>query len=561
MLNKLFGALGWLGSILVFTAVAVWFVRPDLDTLRRVLAFAGLASLVLYGAGQWRQVARAFERRQTRYGTLAGTGIVLVLAIIVAINYVLARQNIRWDLTAARQYSLSDQTRRVLDSLTAPVRILVFDRAQEFPRYRDRLGEYAYLSSQVSVDYIDVDKQPLLARQYEVQSYGTIVFDHRGRVERVTSDAEQDLTNGLITVVEGVEQTVYFLEGHGEKEHTGTDRDGYSTVSSALGLDNFDVESLVLAQQRAVPEDATVVVVAGPQTDLLPGEVEALRVYLDRGGKLLVLIDPPNDSAAPEPEGLLGLLREWGIEPGTDVVVDASGMGQLLGADASVPIVANYPFHPITDQSNFNLLTAYPLARSLSATTGTPDGRVAQSFLETSAQSWAEADIDELATGQVELNEEAGDRPGPVTIGMAVSAPSPSVEPAMTGTDADGPEPDAEDDKPDADGGEPDAEDDEPDAEDDEPDATPPETRLVVIGDSDFATNGVVGIQGNRDMFLNTVNWLAQQESLISIRARDPEDRRLTLTADQQRRLFWLSLVLVPGFVLSTGVYTWWRRR
>ena len=547
MLNRLFGALGWLGSILVFTAVAVWFVRPDLDTLRRVLAFAGLASLVLYGAGQWRQVARAFERRQTRYGTLAGTSVVLVLAIIVALNYVLARQNTRWDLTAAQQYSLSDQTQRVLEGLESPVRILVFARTQEFPRYRDRLGEYAYLSSQVTVDYIDVDRQPLLARQYEVQSYGTIVFDYGGRVERVTSDAEQDLTNGLITVVEGVQQTVYFLEGHGEKEHTGADRDGYSTVSSALGLDNFDVESLVLAQQSAVPEDATVVVVAGPQTDLLPGEVEALRVYLDRGGKLLVLIDPPSDSAAPEPEGLLGLLREWGIEPGTDVVVDASGMGQLLGADASVPVVANYPFHPITE--GFNLLTAYPLARSVSAATGNPDGRVAQSFLETSAQSWAEADVDELATDRVEMDEEAGDRPGPVTIGMAVSAPAPapSVEPAMTSTDADG--------------GGPDTEDDEPDAEDVEPDATPPETRLVVIGDSDFATNGVVGIPGNRDMFLNTVNWLAQQENLISIRARDPEDRRLTLTADGQRRLFWLSLVLVPGFVLSTGVYTWWRRR
>jgi ABC-type uncharacterized transport system involved in gliding motility auxiliary subunit len=538
MLTKLFGSLGWLGSILVFTAVAVWFVRPDLEQLRRVLAFAGLASLLLYLAGQWRQVARSFDRRQTRYGTLAGTGIVLVLAIMVALNYVLARQNTRWDLTAARQYSLSDQTRRLLDSLTAPVRILVFDREREFPRYRDRLDEYAYLSSQVTVDYIDVDRQPMLARQYEVQSYGTIVFDYGGRVERVTSDAEQDLTNGLITVVEGVQQTVYFVEGHGEKEHTGADRDGYSAVSGALGLDNFDVESLVLAQQSAVPEDATAVIVAGPQTDLLPGEVEALGVYLDRGGKLLVLIDPPSDGAAPAPEGLLGLLREWGIETGTDVVVDASGMGQLLGADASVPVVANYPFHPITDQ--FNLLTAYPLARSVNAATGNPDGRVAQSFLETSAQSWTEADIDELANGQVELNEEAGDRPGPVTIGMAVSAPAPSVEPAVTGSDADGGE---------------------PDAADDEPDATPPETRLVVVGDSDFATNGVVGIQGNRDMFLNIVNWLAQQENLISIRARDPEDRRLTLTADQQRRLFWLSLVLVPGFVLSTGVYTWWRRR
>ena len=183
----------------------------------------------------------------------------------------------------------------------------------------------------------------------------------------------------------------------------------------------------------------------------------------------------------------------------------------------------------------------------MSAATGNPGGRIAQSFLETSAQSWAEADIDELATGQVELNEEAGDRPGPVTIGMAVSAPAPPAEPAIT--------------NPDAEGDETDAEDDETTTEDDETDATPPETRLVVIGDSDFATNGVVGIQGNRDMFLNTVNWLAQQEILISIRAREPEDRRLTLTADQQRRLFWLSLVLIPGFVLSAGVYTWWRRR
>ena len=180
MLTRLFGSLGWLGSILVFTAVAVWFVRPDLEQLRRVLAFAGLASLLLYLAGQWRQVARSFGRRQTRYGTLAGTSIVLVLAIIVALNYVLARQKVRLDLTAARQYSLSDQTKRVLESLTAPVRIMVFDREREFPRYRDRLDEYAYLSNQVSVDYIDVDKQPLLARQYETPPENAVTVKATG---------------------------------------------------------------------------------------------------------------------------------------------------------------------------------------------------------------------------------------------------------------------------------------------------------------------------------------------------------------------------------------------
>ncbi len=545
MLNRIFGFLGWAGSLLVFAAVLAWLVAPDLETVRRTLALAGLACILVYGAAHWRQVGRSFERRQTRYGALAGTSILLVAAIVVGLNYVLARQNLRWDLTAGGQYSLSDQTRQVLDTLAGPVRIIVFAREPDFPRYRDRLDEYAYQTSRVTVDYVDADRQPMLARQYEVQTYGTIVFEYEGRVERVESDSEQDLTNALITVVEGAEQTVYFLEGHGEKAHAGTDRDGYGTVSAALALDNFEVESLVLAQQGAVPDDATVVVAAGPQTDLLPGEVNALRAYLDGGGKLLLLLDPPITGDDPAPEGLLGLVREWGIEAGADVVVDASGVGQLFGADASVPVAASYPFHPITER--FNLLTAYPLARSVTAASGAPDGRIAQPFIETGPQSWREMDIDSLATGQVELDEEGGDRPGPVSIGMAVSAPAPS--PAEAADDAAGGaagEGDGGADGDAADGGGEDA---------------TPETRLAVIGDSDFASNAVVGIQGNRDMFLNTVNWLAQQENLISIRAREPEDRRLTLTASAQSRLFWLSVLLLPAAILGAGVYTWMSRR
>lgn len=549
MLNRIFGFLGWLGSILVFAAVLAWLVSPEQESLRRTLALAGLACIVLYGAGHWREVRRSFGRRQTRYGALAGTSIVLVVGIVVALNYVLARQNQRWDLTAGGQYSLSDQTRQVIDTLAAPVRILVFAREPDFPRYRDRLEEYAYRSSRVTIDYIDADRQPMLARQYEVQTYGTIVFEYEDRVERVESDAEQDLTNALIKVVEGAQQTVYFLQGHGEKTHIDSGQDSYSTVSAALALDNFEVESLVLAQQGAIPGDATVVVAAGPETDLLPGEIDALGDWLDRGGKLLLLLDPPVTADEPAPEGLLGLVREWGIEVGADVVVDASGMGQLFGADASVPVAANYPFHPITER--FNLLTAYPLARSVSAVSGGPDGRIAQPFIETGPQSWQEADIDSLVTGQVELDEEAGDRPGPVTIGMAVSAPAPP--PPDSGDGAAGDDGAAEGSPTDAPAGEPEA---------DGGDApAPPETRLAVIGDSDFASNAVVGIQGNRDMFLNTVNWLARQENLISIRAREPEDRRLTLTAGAQRRIFWLSVLLLPAAILGVGVYTWLSRR
>ena len=550
MLNRIFGFLGWIGSTLVFAAVLAWLVSPDQESLRRTLALAGLACIVLYGAGHWREVGRSFGRRQTRYGALAGTSILLVVAIVVALNYVLARQNQRWDLTAGGQYSLSDQTRQVLDTLAAPVRILVFAREPDFPRFQDRLEGYTYQSSRVTIDYIDADRQPMLARQYDVQTYGTIVFEYEDRVERVDSDAEQDLTNALIKVVEGAQQTVYFLEGHGEKTHADSNRDGYSTVSAALELDNFEVDSLVLAQQGAIPDDATVVVAAGPQTDLLPGEIDALGAYLDRGGKLLLLLDPPVTGNEPAPEGLLGLVRAWGIEVGTDVVVDASGVGQLFGADASVPVAANYPFHPITER--FNLLTAYPLARSVSAAAGRPDGRIAQAFIETGPQSWQEADIDSLVTGQVELDEESGDRPGPVAIGMAVSAPAPAD--AGDGAGEAGAEDDA------AQGSPADAPDGESDPEGGD-DPAPPETRLAVIGDSDFASNAVVGIQGNRDMFLNTVNWLAQQENLISIRAREPEDRRLTLTASAQRRIFWLSVLLLPAAILGVGVYTWMSRR
>jgi ABC-type uncharacterized transport system involved in gliding motility auxiliary subunit len=197
-----------------------------------------------------------------------------------------------------------------------------------------------------------------------------------------------------------------------------------------------------------------------------------------------------------------------------------------------VPVAANYPSHAITER--FEFITAFPLARSVTAVAGGTEGRYAQVFIETSPRSWAETDITALSkTGRVAMEEAKGDKRGPISIGVAVSAPAPEA-PAPT------PEPAAA--KP----GEPDRK---------------PETRVAVIGDSDFASNAFLGIQGNRDLFLNTVNWLAQQENLIAIRPREAEDRRVTLTADQQARIFWITVFLIPGLVIAAGVASWWRRR
>ena len=534
MANRILQGLGWVGVAVVFAALLVRFTLPDQQELWWWLAVIGLAMVAAHTLSQWRDILAFFSGRQAREGAIATSGVALALGILVAANYILSRQNTRWDLTAAQQYSLSDQTRRVLEELDSPISVLVFAREAEFPGYRDRLGEYSYISSQVNVEYIDIDRSPVRARQYEVQAYGTIVFEYEGRIERTTSNSEQELTNALIKAVEGEERAVYFVQGHGERDPDGDDRDGYRAVRDALGRDNFRVETVVLAQTGEVPADATVLVVAGPSTDLFPAEADLLRDYLAGGGKLLLMLDPPDTDEDPPQPNLTALAGEWGIEVGSDVVVDASGVGQLLGTDASVPVAASYPPHAITE--NFNLLTAFPLARSVRPVAGGVAGRIGEVVIETGARSWAEADLSQLATGEVTLDEDAGDVPGPVPIATVVSQTIDAPEPATEGEDAAADE----------------------DAETDDP---PLQARLAVFGDSDFASNSAVGIQGNQDLALNTINWLAQQENLIAIRPREPEDRRITLTADQQARVYWLSLVLLPGFIAGAGVYTWWGRR
>lgn len=539
-MRRVLDIVGWLGVALVAAAFALRFspagrfftaTGADPQRVATWMAWGGLACVLLYTAGQWRDIRASFARRQTRYGTLAGASVLVVLGILVAVNYLSAKQNKRWDLTSNQQFSLSEQTIQLLQKLDAPVRFLVFAREVDFDPFRARLTEYEYHSDRVDVEYIDADKQPMRARQYEIQSYGTVVVEYKDRRERVNSDTEQDLTNALIKVLTGEEKKVYFVEGHGEKSHASSERDGYSTIAAALGRDNFSVESLVLAQHKEVPADASVVVVAGPTTDLLPGEADMLRRYLAKGGHVMFLLDPPAAGGADTPV-IEALLKEWAIETGDNIVVDASGMGQLLGTDASVPVAASYPAHPITER--FKVLTAYPLARSVVPVTGGANGRYPRTIIETSPRSWAETNIRQLTgNGEVELNEDQGDRPGPVSIAAAVAAPATEVPPPA-GDAAKA-------------------------AQDEEP--RKPESRLAVIGDSDFVANYAIGIQGNRDLFLNTVNWLAQQENLIAIRPKEPDDRRITLTADQQWWVQILSLLLVPAAVLGAGIYTWSRRR
>ena len=522
MVKRILGLLGWLGVALVFAAVAIRFLKPDYQQYYNGLAIAGLVCTLLYILSQWREIGQSFSGRQARFGTLAAASVLVVLGILIAINYLSTKYNKRWDLTAARQFSLSDQSKKVLQDLKEPVRIRVFARSGDFERFRDRLDEYTYHSKQVSVEYIDPERRPGVAQQYGVTSLGTIVLDYKGRNEKITSDGEQDLTNGLIKLIQGRTPKIFFTQGHGERDVMAADRTGYNSISAALTAANYVVEKIVVAQATEIPADADVLVIAGPKTDFLGQEIDLLKAYLARGGKLFVMLDPVLKPDQPQPAMLQALLKDWGIEAGHDVVLDVSGM-----TDPSVPVAAAYPSHAITQ--DFGLLTAYPVARSMAPVEGGVNGRTAQKLVETGPRSWAESNLKSLS-GEEPAKADDTDKKGPITLAAAVSGPA---------TNAPAPK------------------------EPPKPGETPKQTeaRIVAFGDSDFASNGWLGVQGDRDLFLNTINWLAQQENLISIRAKDPEDRRITLTADQERLIFYLSVLVVPGLILLAGVQTWWRRR
>jgi len=539
MLNTILGVVGWIGTLLVFAGVVIRLFRPQWDQYAYWAAVGGLVCVGLYTLSQWREIGRSFQKRETKLGAMMSISVIAVLAILVGINYAVSRRDKRWDLTAAGSFTLSEQTVKVLNGLKTPVKVLVFEAPGNFQRFRDAFGMYTNASSNIQVEYVDMDKEPIRAREYDIAAPGTVVMEYAGRREKVMSDREQELTNNLIKVTTGRKTKAYFVQGHGERDTLGNDRAGYTSVVDVLKRDNYTVEKIALAQMpEGVPADASVLIIAGPTTDYFKPEVDAIRTYLRKGGKALFMLDPViGEGAHPTPQ-IEALLKEWGITLGHDIVIDASGMGKMFGGDATVPVVITYPSHPVTE--NFDLLTAFPLAQSVKGEAGAELGLAnTQNLLQTSERSWSEADLKSLMAGKVALDEAAGDHKGPITIALSLSMDAPDAPaPATPDKPADGAKPATGEDAP-----------------------KKPQMRVMVVGDSDFASNAAAGIQGNADLFVNMANWLTQQEDLISIHPRDAGDRRVTMTADQQRNLLWLSLLVIPGLILGSGVYTWSKRR
>jgi ABC-type uncharacterized transport system involved in gliding motility auxiliary subunit len=562
-MNRVMTYLGPLGLGALLAGVLLRMLAPDQENFWTASLLVGLSLTIVYLGTKWKELANLTRQRGARYGANLGILIALVAGIIIAINYLANRHSKRLDLTATQQYTLSDQAVSVLSNLDRDLHITVFNRKDQAQVALDLLDQFRYQSNRITVEVVDQEAEPAKAARYRTSTeanipFGTIVIDSGEKVERVSVAAEQDVINGIIRVIKEGKKKIYFIEGHGEKsvDETAT---GLSIVKTKLEESNYEIGEFLPLQSMQegrilVPPDAAALAIVGPQRDYLPAETEMLREHLEGGGKVLFLLDPENQGAKPN---LVAMLNDIGVRAGNDVVIDASGVGQLFGFGPEVPLVASYSTHTIT-QKFANVPTVYPFVRSVQGADTPPEGVSVTTLVSSSDNSWAEDDFDALSQGQVSPDE--GERTGPLSLAVAVTVAVEQPASEDLAEKAAGDEGTESPDSPDSSGDASEAA-AEPEGEN-APEEGPREGRAVVIGDSDFISNALAGAPvANLDLFLNMVSWITEDEDLISIRPREPQDRRIFMNQQQQKNVAYLSLLFIPVAVLITGTIVWWGRR
>jgi ABC-type uncharacterized transport system involved in gliding motility auxiliary subunit len=381
---------------------------------------------------------------------------------------------------------------------------------------------------------------------------GPAVAEKAMREEQITDLSEEKITNALVKITRPGRQTLYFVQGHGEGNISDAGRTGFGLLRQELEKANYVVKDLLLPRDKGVPQDAAAVVVLGPQKDLAPEELELLEAYIGRGGKVLVMADP---YSAPS---LKPFLAKYGLRLGEDVVVDR--IQHAFGGNLLTPVVNKYTNHPIT-RDLAGTATVFPFVRSVDVAEKPAEGVSVEKLAETGAfpGSWAETDRSEFTRGSIAYNE-GKDRQGPVPV--AAVATIEKKKPAPVPAKGDEPAKTADDRKAEgAKSGEP----SKPGAKKAERDETAesrePKARLVAFGTSGIANNVFFNAFGNRDLVMNALSWLADQEDLIAIRPRDPKTSPLFLTA-AQGRLFWaIPVVFVPLAVAGVGLMVFVNRR
>ncbi len=538
--------LNYIGLTVAVLALFAMLIWPHRKTAGLVALVLGIAVIGIYVVLNISAFKDTLSRKPFLYSSNLILVVVIVLAIVVLLNAFLARHNYRVDFTEAKLHSLSDQSIQVLKNLKKEVQIKAFFREGNFGRSKmeDLFKNYVYYSKNIKYEFIDPDKNPGLVKGYNITQDGTTVLEAAPNENRITTTTEEDLTNALIKVTREGKKVIYFLEGHGEHSIEQTEDLGYSFAKDELQKLGYEAKKLTLALSETFPQDCALLVVPGPQKDLLPNEFETIAGYLRKGGRVFFMVDP---ETAPE---MSPFLAQFGVKLEDDIIVDT--VSRLFGGDYFMPVITEYEFHEIT--RNFRYATFFPYARSVDPADPKPDGITLSVLGKTSPNSWSERQLEQR---QVTFDKDK-DTQGPISpavVGTIEVKPEEKKEsPAeQTAEDTEVKKPDEQKQESEADMAK---NEEEPSAAD-----IKKEGRFAVFGDSDFGSNRYYNLSGNGNFFLNTVNWLTEESDLISIQPRTSSPRTVQFTPSQGRMIFFVSVVILPLLILILGISVYLKRR
>jgi len=457
-------------------------------------------------ASQW------IKARQTKYVAYATAYILIVVAVVVVANVLADRYNKSYDATSNKRYSLSEQTAKIVKGVKQEATITYFQQSTQFREGRDLLDEYKNLSPKVHVEYVDPDKDPQVARAAGIRNLGTAVVQIGVKKEEAKSITEEGITGAFIRDLKNTTRTVCFVQGSGEHQLDDSDREGLSRFKDMLAKDDYETKSVDLLTKAEVPSDCTTLVVAGPTRNYEQPEVDAIKKYVEDGGRALFMLDPPlklGQSEIADNDALTNLLQNWGVTVQKNLILDLNPIGQIAGLGPQVALVTNYGTQPIVSEMKGEA-TGFPLSRGLEI----------KNTDKTSVEKMFDSSSTSLATGNLsspKVNvEDPRNTKGPLTL-------------AAAGTYTTGKE--------------------------------NSQGRFVVVGSSTWAANRFISFNGNGDLALNTINWLASDEDLISIRPKPQDDRRITMTGAQMNWVTITSQFLLPAIVVIGGIAVWWKRR
>lgn len=498
-------ALGFFG---ILAGIGAFLVVGD-GMLVRILLAAGILVLGIYVALDPEDVWAKLTGRGAMY---SGNTLVIALAALVILglfNVLGSRYPNKIDLTASGQFTLTDQSKKVAESLTQPVKVTAFltstdSRKQDF---QTLLSDYAARSgNKLSYEFVDPEQRPGDAIAAGITETGTVVYQMGDKKQNSTGTTERDISTALVKL-QRPEKKVYFTQGHGERSLDSFDQNDFSQIKQALERDNFSANTLNLVTTRAVPDDAAEVIIGGPTSDFLPEEKDTLRAYLDGGGKLFIMLGPGSQA------NFNDLLSKYQVSVNSNLIV-VDPQKPFLN-DVRVPVVDSYGSHAIT--KDLRLATFYPVVGSISVPSGSTGDATVVALAQSSDQSWGN-------TNQQQIVKADTDPRGPLPLAVAIEANSAGGA---------------------SQGG-----------------ASPGGARIVVVASANLVANRFLQVaSGNQDLFLDAANWLASEDNLISIRPPDTTSRQMLLTGPQLNLLKFSSFLFLPLAVLAAGAAVWWTRR